>query len=220
MRQSRRPLAWTRSVLATALTLLLVGCSGASSQPPTSPDASVASPTPAPSAPAASADLPALDARLVAIDDAINRWRSAADLASAHRAAEEARNLVVGPAGPGYGDADGDGTIEGVTDIGLLPGLAGEPGLATAAAGACVERDVLGGSWVDPAERWSIMETAIGAWSESNNTFPSLPSHPQRIVSWATLALAAPDLATALEYGGHAHLHIDVALRTATACAE
>ena len=171
-----------------------------------------------PSNPIAPADTTPLVARLDAIDAVVGQWRSATDLAMAHRAAEAARNLVVGPNGPNYGDADGDGTIEGANAIGLLPGLGGEAGLATEAAGPCVERDVLGGSWADPTERWSILEAAIDAWAPSNNTFPSLPSHPQRIVGWATLALASAELATALEYGGHAHLHIDVSLGAIEDC--
>lgn len=159
-----------------------------------------------------------LATRLVKIDDAVNEWQSASDLATARTAAEEARNLVVGPAGPFYGDGDGDGMIEGASAIGLLPGLGGEPGLATSAAGACVERDVLGGSWADPADRWAILETAIDEWSAGNNTFPALPSHPQRLVGWATLALASTDLTVVHEYGGHAHLHIEVAMQATTAC--
>ena len=102
--------------------------------------------------------------------------------------------------------------------IGLRPGLGGEPGLATAAAGPCVERDVLGGSWADPTARWSVLASAIEAWTPSNNTFPALPSHAQRIVGWATLTLATNELATALEYGGHAQLHIDVSKQALTDC--
>jgi hypothetical protein len=176
-----------------------------------------ASPDPAQPSSAAGAS-GALTDRLATIDDAVDRWRGAADLATAKRAAEEARNLVVGPAGPHYGDADGDGTIQGASEIGLLPGFAGEAALATEAAGACVMRDVLGGSWADPAERWAILDRAIAGCSEATNTFPSLPSHPQRIVGWATLALAADNLATAKEYGGHAHLHIDIATQAVSDC--
>ena len=157
--------------------------------------------------------------RLAAIDDAVSQWQSAPDAATARTAAEEARNLVVGPAGPFYGDGDSDGTVVGASAIGLLPGSAGEPGLATPAAGACVERDVLGGSWANPAERWTILETAIDEWGMLNNTFPALPSHPQRIVGWATLALATTDLAVIHEYAGHARLHIDISMQAATACA-
>ncbi len=159
-----------------------------------------------------------LATRLAAIDAAVNEWQSAPDVATARTAAEEARNLVVGPAGPFYGDGDGDGMIEGVSAIGLLPGLGGEPGLATPAAGACVVRDLLGGSWADPADRWATLETAIDEWSSLNNTFPTLPSHPQRLVGWATLALASADLPTVHEYGGHAHLHIAVSIQATTAC--
>ena len=69
------------------------------------------------------------------------------------------------------------------------------------------------------AARWSSLESAIAAWTPSNNTFPALPSHPQRIVGWASLALATAELAAALEYGGHASLHVDVARRAVTDCA-
>jgi hypothetical protein len=189
--------------------VLVVGCGSPGPSPGTaSPPGSIAPPDPG-----------LLQERLIVIDGAVERWQSATDLATAHRAAEEARNLVVGPRGPSYGDADGDGTVGGASAIGLLPGVGGEPGLATAAAGPCVERDVLGGSWADPAARWSMLETAIAAWAPSNNTFPALASHPQRIVGWASLALAAADVPTALEYGGHARLHIDVALRAVNDCA-
>ena len=202
---ARRSTALAAVALAA---LTVVGC-GSTAQSPgaSSPPASIAS-----------ADPGLLEARLSAIDDAVGRWRSATDLATAQRAAEEARNLVVGPHGPTYGDADGNGTVDGASAIGLLPGLRGEPGLATAATGPCIERDVLGGSWADPAARWSILQAAISAWTPSNNTFPALPSHPQRIVGWATLSLATNELPTALEYGGHAQLHIDVALRAVSDC--
>lgn len=156
--------------------------------------------------------------RLDALGEAVAGWRSAGDLASARRAAEEARNLVVGPAGPFYGDADGDGTVEGGTSVGLLPGLGGEAGLAAADLGDCVVRDVLGGDWSDAAERWAILERAIADWAPTNNTFPALPSHPQRIVGWATLTLQATDLASAAEYGGHAKLHLDVSRRALQTC--
>lgn len=200
-----------RAIAVTALiAAVVVGC-GSTGQSPAI--------TSSPPGPVTSADPGPLEARLAAIDDAVARWRSAPDLAAARRSAEEARNLVVGPHGPLYGDADQDGTIEGFSTIGLLPGLGGEPGLATATVGPCVERDILGGSWADPAARWSVLASAIAAWTPSNNTFPALPSHPQRIVGWATLTLATAELATALEYGGHAQLHIDVALRAVTDCA-
>ncbi len=198
------------ALVALALVaFVVVGCGSTRQSPGTT----------SPPGPITPEDPGQLEARLSAIDDAVERWRSASDLPAARRAAEEARNLTVGPHGPSYGDTDGNGTIDGASAIGLLPGLGGEPGLATAAAGACVERDVLGGSWADPAARWSSLESAIAAWTPSNNTFPALPSHPQRIVGWATLALATSELAAALEYGGHAHLHIDVAIRAVTDCA-
>lgn len=198
-------------------TVVLVGCSTAGQTPGTPGSAAPGSSTSAASGP--TADAGHLETRLKAIGDAVDRWRTATDLPTARRAAEEARNLIVGPKGPLYGDADRDGTVAGASEIGLLPGLAGEAGLATAAAGVCVERDVLGGSWADPAARWAKLEAAISAWTPSNNTFPAFPSHPQRVIGWATLTLAAANLATAHEYGGHARLHADIALRALTDCA-
>ncbi|MDP3208788.1 MAG: hypothetical protein Q8M65_06535 [Rhodoglobus sp.] len=168
----------------------------------------------------AAVDASELGARLEAIDSAIAQWRDATDLPSVWRAAEEVRNLVVGPDGPYYGDSDGDGTVGGANSEGVLPGLEGQPGLAQGTDSPCVESDVLGGSWADAAERWSILRTAIVEWAPSNNTFPSLPSHPQRIVGWATLALESDDLVAAVEYGGHANLHVDISMAALTECAD
>lgn len=156
--------------------------------------------------------------RLAKIEAAIADWRSASTLAAAHRAAEAARNLVVGPAGPYYGDADGDGRIAGQGEAGLLPGLRGEPGLAQPPGNACILRDVLGGDWSDPGERWAVLERAIGSWSETRNPFPTLPSHPQRIVGWASLTLDTRDLAKAREFAGHAKIHSDVSRRALETC--
>ncbi len=204
----------SRSLLAAALALALAACgSGAGSAVPSGPGG-----TSAPGAPTTPPESTGLDGRLAAIDDAITRWQAAPALTEARAAAEAARNLVVGPDGPYYGDADGDGTVGGASEIGLLPGAGGLRGLATEAEGACVVRDVLGGSWSDPAARWATLDAAIEAWSPSNNTFPALPSHPQRIVGWSTLALGTDDLATALEYSGHARLHIDISTAAITNC--
>ncbi|MGE3856396.1 MAG: hypothetical protein AB7G21_05525 [Dehalococcoidia bacterium] len=160
----------------------------------------------------------ALAERLAAIDRAVSAWQAASDLPAARRAAEEARNLVVGADGPSYGDSDGDGTVRGAGAAGLLPGLTGVAGLAAEEDGACVVRDVLGGSWADPAARWAELDARIAAWAPANNTFPALPSHPQRIVGWATLALRARSLDEAVEYAGHARLHVDVSVRALTDC--
>lgn len=92
---------------------------------------------------------------------------------------------------------------------GLLPGLTGQPGLGLPAS-SCVEQDVLGGSFLDASGRWDTLRAAIGEWSPGNNTFPSLPSHPQRVVGWASLTLATEDLDLAHEYSGHAGLHVDI----------
>ena len=159
-----------------------------------------------------------LKQRLVALDSAVSRWQRAPDLVSAHETAEEARNLVVGAAGPYYGDADGDGTISGASSVGILPGQKGQAGLATSNDGPCVVADVLGGSWVEPADRWAKLDKAITQWTSSRNTFPSLPSHIQRVVGWASLALKAEDVREAREYAGHARLHVDVAIEAVTQC--
>ena len=151
---------------------------------------------------------------IVKVDDAVVVWEDATSLAEAKAAAEAAANLVVGPAGPEYGDRDGNGNTDGETDFGVLQGLDGTPaGLADALAdNECVAADVLGGSWDDPAGRWSTMLATIAAWSPSENTMPSLASHPMRIVGWASLTLASDSLDEAHEYAGHAQLHVDVSL--------
>jgi hypothetical protein len=153
--------------------------------------------------------------RLDAIDEAVATWRSAATIGEAHAAAETAANLVVGPNGPGYGDRDGDGTINGTSGLGLLPGLDGTPpGVATQqASNDCVAADVLGGSWDEPGERWDEMASAISDWRPDRNTMPSLASHPMRIVGWSTFTLESDSLDLAHEYAGHAKLHIDISRR-------
>jgi hypothetical protein len=157
--------------------------------------------------------------RLSLIDTAVSGWAAADSLDEAHRFAEEARNLVVGPDGPYFGDADSDGTISGDSGTGVLPGLEGQPGSAQNVGGECVLRDVLGGSWANPADRWAILETAITDWGPANNTFPALPSHPQRVVGWATLALATDSLDSARGYAGHAALHVRVSQVAVEECA-
>lgn len=157
----------------------------------------------------------ALIARVDAIQVAVTAWKNATDLRSVKAAAEAARNLVVGPDGPGYGDADGDGTISGATTIGLLPGLEGQPGLAGAGTPtACVTAQVLGGPWTDPAARWKTAQDDVKAWTKTNNPFPGLMSQPQRIFSWASLTLATSSLSDARGFAGDAQLHVD-ATRTA-----
>jgi hypothetical protein len=153
--------------------------------------------------------------RLGAIDVAVADWRSAGTIDEANAAAEVAANLVVGPNGPNYGDRNGDGTIGGESDVGLLPGIDGTlPGLASAlAANACVDADVLGGTWADPQSQWGEMQTAIDEWTPGNNTMPSLASHPMRIVGWATFTQNSNSLDLAHEYAGHAKLHVDISLR-------
>ena len=156
--------------------------------------------------------------RLDQIAAEVSAWRAAPNLAQAKRHAEAARNLIVGPAGPGYGDADGDGKVSGANATGLLPGPKGSAALAIPAANACVARDLLGGSWEDPPRRWAVLQTKIAAWRPGNNTFPTLPSHAQRIVGWASLTLNFSDLATAREYAAHAKIHVDVSRTALTRC--
>ncbi|GAA1694878.1 hypothetical protein GCM10009808_09960 [Microbacterium sediminicola] len=185
------------------ITLIAAGC--ASARTSTSAD----DPVPA-----------ALEERLVALDDAVTQWQQAMDLPDALRAAEAARNLVVGPDNALYGDADGDGTVSGENGEGLLPGETGAPGLAQEYVNACVERDVLGGSWQDPQARWDEFDEVLAAWSPAGNTMPQLASHPQRVVGWATLTLAeGTDLDTAHEFAGHARLHVDVTDAAVYSCA-
>jgi hypothetical protein len=156
--------------------------------------------------------------RLGSIERAVDVWNGADDLVAAQVAAEEAANLIVGPEGPGYGDRNGDGHLDGATDVGLLPGLNGTPpGLANALADSrCVERDVLGGPWDDPAARWAEMEAAIDAWRPEANTMPSLASHPMRVVGWSTFTLGSDSLDDAREYAGHARLHVDISADAVT----
>ena len=160
----------------------------------------------------------ALGIRLAAIDNAVGRWRRASNLREAQAAAEEARNLVVGPHGPFYGDGDRNGNIEGSTNIGLLPGQTGQAGLAKVTDSECVVRDVLGGSWEKPSHRWSQLEAAIKAWTPARNTMPTLQSHPQRIAGWATLALGSHQLEVARKFGEHAQIHSDVSQAAMKVC--
>jgi len=156
--------------------------------------------------------------RLQDLQAAVDGWQRADDLAAAKAAAETARNLITGPDVNGYGDLDGDGRTGGARATGLLPGEQGQPGLITSPAPACVERDVLGGSWADAAGRWQEVRTRVAAWSQTNNTFPALPSHPQRVVGWASLTLAAPTLELAREYAGHAQLHVGITRAALNGC--
>ncbi|MEZ5093495.1 hypothetical protein [Nocardioides sp.] len=190
------------AALAVVLGLALAGCSSGSDDGPVD-----------------SGDK-ALDGRVDAIQRAIDQWQSAEDITEAHRGAETARNLVVGSHGPEYGDADGDGEIAGEAEEGLLPGAHGETGITGPGADEreCLTANVLGGSWSDPEARWAQAEQAVADWSPSNNTFPGLQSHAQRIFGWTSLALATDDLATAQEYAGHAQLHIAVVADDARAC--
>jgi hypothetical protein len=190
---------WLGTLLALALLMSFLACGGDSGdgRESTSADAEVA-----------------FRARMELIGDAVSAWRSAGSIEEAHASAEAAANLVVGPQGPGYGDRDGDGVVGGEAGMGVLVGLDGSPfGLASALDGnECVVADVLGGAWDDPVARWGTMLMAIDQWRPGRNTMPSLPSHPMRVVGWATFTLASDSLDEAHEYAGHAQLHVTIAL--------
>ncbi|WP_062293206.1 hypothetical protein [Demequina phytophila] len=172
------------------------------------------SPTPASDMP------PEVAERFDQLTVAIDGWEDAGSIEEARANAEAARNLVMGAHGPLYGDGDEDGEIAGSSSTGLLPGYGGEPGLVhDPAVNPCVEADVLGGSWETPAARWDEVTSAIDAWDVTENTFPSLASHPQRIVGWATLTLETDTLDAALEYAGHARLHLDASTYAYEGCA-
>jgi hypothetical protein len=162
----------------------------------------------------------AVQARLDEIAGHVTSWQHAETIEEATAEAEAAANLVVGPGGPGYGDRNGDGTIDGATDQGLLPSLDGSSsGIVLDSLGdaECVRRDVLGGSWDDPQQRWAELDTVLASWTPSNNTMPQLAAHPMRIVGWVTLTQTAT-LDQAQEYGGHAQLHVDVSERALGGC--
>jgi hypothetical protein len=195
-------------VLAPLIAGLVASCSSGSDTIPTPPADQADD----------SASSARVEQRLAALQAAVDSWERADDLTSAKAAAETARNLVTGPDVTGYGDSDRDGRIGGGNAAGLLPGEEGQPGLVTSPAPACIERDVLGGSWADPAARWQEVRRRIAAWSETNNTFPALASHPQRVVGWASLTLAARSLELAREYAGHAQLHVRITLEALEGC--
>ena len=79
------------------------------------------------------------------------------------------------------------------------------------------ERDVLGGDWADPVARWELLADAIAEWSTVNNPFPTLPSHPMRVVGWATLTQTGT-FDDAIEFSGHADLHVDVSRNALADC--
>ncbi len=150
--------------------------------------------------------------RLDQIAAQVDAWAGSSDLGEARSHAEAAANLVVGSGGLGYGDRDGDGVVTGKAEEGLLPGLAGTPAgiiLTTIGGVECVSEDVLGGEFHDAAERWRLLDEAINEWAPNNNTFPTLPSHPMRIVGWATLTQMGT-FDQAIEFAGHAELHVNV----------
>jgi len=158
---------------------------------------------------------PDLVERLALIDEAVVAWGNADSIEDAHLHAETAANLIVGSNGPDYGDRDGDGGISGSAVEGLLPGFDGTPvGIANmSASNACIERDVLGGSWENPEARWESMVAAIDAWEPGNNTMPTLASHLMRVVGWATFTIDTGSLDEAHIFAGHADIHSSLSVR-------
>lgn len=136
-------------------------------------------------------------------------WARADTLEEARAGAEETANLIVGSGGPDYGDLDGDGSVVGESEFGILAGLDGTPpGIAAAVENECIEADVLGGGWDDPAARWAELQAAIDAWSPTNDTISSLDSQPMQAVGWARLTMATESLEDAHEFGGRAQENI------------
>ncbi len=189
-----------RTALGLVGVLLLTSCAGSDD----------AVPSPAGATP--------VQQRLQALADAVDGWERADDLATAQAGAEAARNLITGPFVRSYGDADRDGEVAGASEVGLLPGEQGQPGLVASPSSDCVERDVLGGTWDDAAGRWAELRRRIDAWTTTDNTFPALPSHPQRVVGWASLTLGAQTLDEAKEYAGHAQIHVRISQDAVDRC--
>ena len=216
--RSRRARGARAAVPAALVALALAGgACGGSSGTDGAPSTSAPAVRSSSGGVAANGDETAAD-RVSALGDAVSAWSGATTIEAAHAAAERAANLVVGPDGPGYGDRDGDGSVEGASDVGLLPGLDGAPGLAgPPASNGCVADDVLGPAAADPVAAWSEMAAAIEAWRPDRNTMPSLASHPMRVVGWSTFTLGSDDLDEAHEYAGHAGLHVRVT-RSALDC--
>ncbi len=189
-----------RPAATLALVLLLGACGGApAAEPP--PTGAVAA---------------ALE-RVEEIQVALDRWRDAPGVAEAHRAAETVSNLTTGPGVERFGDLDDDGSVAGSVATGLLPGQDGETSLGLVLAG-CAGPDLLGGSWSDPAARWSELLTRIETWTPRDNRFPELTSHALRTVGWARLTLGSDRLTDAQEYAGHAQLHVDATRAAVEAC--
>lgn len=207
--------------VTTVLALTVAACAsddGASSEGSTPSAEATSTPSTPRAAPGDSDALTTYTARLDEIRGAVDDWAAATTISAAHAAAEVAANLVVGPGGPGFGDRDDDGTAGGDADEGLLSGRGGTPpGIATALAErGCVGRDVLGAAADDVDAGWGQMLRAIDEWTPSDNTMPSLASHPMRVVGWATFTLASDSLDEAHEYAGHARLHVDVSAAAPT----
>lgn len=209
----RRPARSVRvATFATVAAVALVSCSSGSDE------GSAANTTTTAEAAPTSLEVPS--ARIGEIQAAVSRWAEAETVGEAASAAEEARNLGTGPGILAAGDLDGDGTASGLETPGLLPPADGMPGVVSELEGcALVDRDVLGGDWSDPAGRWDTLQQATETWSPTNNPFPSLPSHPLRIVGWATLTLASDSLDDAHEFAGHAQIHVDVTRDAIDSCA-
>lgn len=198
--------------------ILIVSACGSTSDDASAPSAAPTEESETESPAVETPDTPG--ARLDQISAEVDAWAASTTLREARAHAEAAANMIVGEGGLDYGDRNGDGDVDGAVEVGFLPGPEGSPGglvLDTYGDAECVTADVLGGSWEDPVERWTLLDDVIIAWAPDNNPFPSLPSHPMRIVGWASLSQDA-SLETAIEYAGHAALHVDISRDGLAAC--
>ncbi|WP_305098450.1 hypothetical protein [Croceibacterium aestuarii] len=161
----------------------------------------------------------ALALRLDTLDAAVMKWQTATDLVTAHAAAEEVRNLVVGPAGPIYDDADRDGEVAGASDEGLLPGTRGQVALVAGEADRCLLQNVLGGSWTDPGARWAQALIAFDSWRPGNDAISSLPSPTMRLVGWATLGLESLRIDASRDFAQQAAHELQSVRRAIEGCA-
>lgn len=109
----------------------------------------------------------------------------------------------------------------------LLSACTDPPGtdvLGTEAAALTQRLDAIEGAVTEWRSAETLAEAKASAqdgydvWTPSNNTMPTLPSHPQRIVGWATFTLASDSLDDAHEYAGHAQLHVDVSRAALEPC--
>lgn len=158
------------------------------------------------------------DQRLDELQSQVNVWADGDDFATVRASSGRVLALVTGIGSPRVGGAGAGGTETGALSQGLLPGEDGTASIAEALEN-CAGPDLFGGSWENPAERWATFDEVFARWSPTDNTFPTLPSHAQRIVGWAMLAAESDDLDDALTYASHAQIHVDAVRDAVRVCA-